>query len=477
MTNVATSDRAVSGSFADPRAAIDSQLSTLASCGEETRPRVAELQAQAGITLDLLEQKGDPDAADEAAALLKLVQVLADDLREDRSDQCVARILFAVDGHLKRGPSPLGYVADNIPIWLDAHRDEPKKFSYCLRVVPPAGISIERVLNAGAQKQVFVASWPEVTPHKVAFKQFCEADGSKSGDTFSHPLRGHHPNIIETFTVGNPGDGEDTFLVERLLSTTLSYGWDFGGLGEIVNLIRDIAHALSFVHGYNRIHGDVKLENIGFEDLYILLDFGLCRSEPTDNYAWTPTGNVRALAPELLHGHANTASSDVWALGSVAFAALTGQPPFFEPDEKQHGFAKAERDRVLGELAERADDSRWMRGTERRLAAAVPELELRELLMDMLESDPARRPTARQVFDRCNKCLAQFLRPVQTTVRAAPEEELKSLLYLQDYGGLPLAGRSQRRALADTAEHIDTGQLSDRGRLALTELKAEIEPR
>lgn len=439
--------------------------------------RIDDLQAQIDATLDSLETEGRSNAIDEAAALEEMVQALAEHLRTDWSERWVAQVLFLVDGHLKQDPPSLRYIADNIASWLDHHVDEPDKFNYCLQVVPPAGIAIESVLNAGAQKQVFIARWPEVTPYKVAFKRFHDPDGTESGDAFSHPLRGHHPNIIETFPLGNAGDGDDVFLVERLLSTTLFYGWDFGGLGEIVNLIRDIAHALSFVHSYNRIHGDVKLENIGFEGLYILLDFGLCRSEPTDACAWTPTGNVRALAPELLHGNANTSQSDVWALGSVAFAALTGQPPFFKPDDQQQGFVGTERDRILGKLAVRADDPAWQQHNDQRLTAAVPELELRQLLQEMLDPEPGCRPSARQVFERCNKCLGQFLRPVQAIVQAAPEKELASLLYLMDSGGLALASRSQRAAIGDVAERIDAEKLNPVERARLGELKTAIGPR
>jgi serine/threonine protein kinase len=437
------------------REAISANLSSLSQCGDEARARIGDLQSQTASLLDKLEKAGEDDAA---AALEELIGSLVRKLRE-WSAHHVAQVLFLVDGHLKQDPPSLRYIADNIEEWLTAHVDEPDKFSHCLKISPPSGIVIERVLNAGAQKQVFVARWPEVSPHKVAFKQFHDSDGSGSGDSFPHPLRGHHPNIIETFPLNNQGEGGNVYLVERLLSTTLSYGWDFPGLGEIVNLVRDIAHALSFVHGFNRIHGDVKLENIGFEDFYILLDFGLCRSEPSNSTAWTPTGNVRGLAPEQLHGKANTKKSDVWALGSVAFAALTGRPPYFRSDEKQAGFSSQERERTLARLSERADDTQWQRENDRRLTAAVPELALQQMLREMLEPDPELRPTAKQVFEVCNDRLAHFLRPVQTTVQPRTHKRFTELLYLQEIGDLSLASSGQLAATRAIAERIDPSEL------------------
>jgi hypothetical protein len=463
--------------IADTQEAVCSRLNTLASHGRDTKAEVPGLIAEAEVQLAALEQGGQAEDIAEAAALGEVSQVLAERLPARWTDVCAAQVLFHVGWRLKQKPLSLRYIADNIGAWLDNHVDQPDKFNFCLQLSPPAGIAIEKVLNAGAQKQVFVARWPEVTPHKVAFKHFRDPDGAGSGDAFSHPLRGHHPNIIETFPLENIGEGDDVYLVERLLSTTLYYDWDFAGLGEIVNLLRDIAHALSFVHSYKRIHADVKLENIGFEGVYILLDFGLCRSEPADSCAWTPTGNVRAMAPELLRGEANTAASDVWALGSVAYSSLTKRPPFLTPREKQHGFGKAERKRKLESLAKRTNDPEWSRDVNRRLAAAVPEIPLRLLLAEMLHPDPAFRPSARQVFERCRQELPQFLRPVDPITQAPPQADLKSLQYLQESGDLSLASRPQRIALHDAARHIDVNQLDEGEQRQLKELQAEIEPR
>lgn len=463
--------------FADARETVQAQIATLTSCGKETAREVARLTAAADATLAAAEQSTGLTGSDEAAALSQIAQTLAERLPSKWTDVCAAQVLFFVDARLRQKPRSLRYIADNIESWLDNHVDQPDKFNFCLQISPPAGIAVESVLNAGAQKQVFVARWPEVTPHKVAFKHFHNSDGTGSGDAFSHPLRGHHPNIIETFPLENADDSDNVYLVERLLSTTLHYGWDFRGVGEIVNLIRDIAHALSFVHSYKRIHGDVKLENIGFDGLYLLLDFGLCRSEPTDICAWTPTGNVRAMAPELLHGEANTAASDVWALGSVAYAALTERPPFLTPREKQQGFDKAERKRKLESLAKRADMPEVRDDIDRRLTEAVSEIQLQRLLREMLDHDPKRRPTARQIFQRCNEKLPQFLRPVDAIVQATPKEELESLLYLKSSDSFSLASRGQLTSLGDAARHIDIDQLEEIDRLQLNELQAAIKSR
>lgn len=475
MTNLAPTDHVASPSPSAPPGEIEAQLSTLSSRGKEVRKRIDGLRERVGATIGALEASDDPSGAEEAQALARIIRALAEKLGEGWSDPSAAHVLFSFDVHLKEGKLSLVYVADNIETWLENHKNSPTNFNFCLQIKPPPGIYIDRVLNAGAQKQVFVARWPEVTTHEVAFKHFHDSNGANSGDAFPHPLRGHHPNIIETFVLDGMGSGDDVYLVERLLHTTLSDDWDFGGVAEVVNLIRDIAHALSFVHGYNRIHGDIKLDNIGFEaGCYILLDFGLCRSEPADSCAWTPTGNVRALAPELLVGDANTARSDVWALGSVAFAALVGRPPFFKRDEKQQGFGDR-RAQIIEKLASRVADPDWRSEIDRQLTDRVPELGLQQLLREMLDFNSAVRPTARQVFERCNETLGQYLRPVSTTAQPAPSDDLKSLLYLKESGNLSLASRSQQIAVRDAAKRIETDQLEAVERAQLSELRKAVD--
>ena len=80
------------------------------------------------------------------------------------------------------------------------------------------------------------------------------------------------------------------------------------------------------------MHRDVKPANVLLSAEHVYLgDFGLSRLQGageriTESGAWI--GTVDYMSPEHLRGEPCDARSDVYALGCVLFAALTGEPPF-----------------------------------------------------------------------------------------------------------------------------------------------------
>jgi serine/threonine-protein kinase len=95
-----------------------------------------------------------------------------------------------------------------------------------------------------------------------------------------------------------------------------------------------VAAALDAAHAAGLVHRDVKPANVLLAsdvDHAYLSDFGLMRAlDPqvplTDSGRWM--GTVDFAAPEQLSGERVDARSDVYSLGCVLFAALTGKPPF-----------------------------------------------------------------------------------------------------------------------------------------------------
>lgn len=442
--------------------AIIGQLEALRSHGGRSGQRVARLRH--AIEQQFFQERSEEDVLE---SLQELLETLKTELGQGEwSDRARAHIIFQLAERLADAPETLPYINDNIKTWLTEHHDAPSVV-LCLKLVPPDGISVVRVLDSGAQKQVFVAKWPEVTSLPVALKHFKAGTlghGQQHlGDAFPHPLRGHLPNIIETFVLSEDKDSGEVFLVERLLGQTLKDGWDFGGVAEVANLIRDIGNALSFVHGQSHMHGDIKLDNMGIESgRYILLDFGLCRREASvTEQMWTPTGNLRTRAPELLReNQPNSSKSDVWALGAVAFQALVGHPPLFRQEEKQAGFLGSEREEAIDLLAERADPARWNAQVSLPLQGAVPEYDLRGLLEGMLAFDANARPTAAEVVSRCDMGLGWMVRPAEPTPRLSPLAELDQLHYLYDKGDLALASKSRRLELGEVARRLQEISLS-----------------
>ncbi|WP_167653814.1 protein kinase domain-containing protein, partial [Pseudomonas viridiflava] len=104
--------------------------------------------------------------------------------------------------------------------------------------------------------------------------------------------------------------------------------------------LRDIAlpllDALACAHARGVLHGDMKPSNVMLsEDGVRLFDFGLGQAEEgvmpglphlsRDRFnAWTPG----YAAPELLEGHALSASGDVYGVAGVIFELAEGKHPF-----------------------------------------------------------------------------------------------------------------------------------------------------
>jgi hypothetical protein len=145
-----------------------------------------------------------------------------------------------------------------------------------------------------------------------------------------------HPHIVPILAAGE-ADGQ-LYIVMRLVEgQSLADLLRQGGalpLDVAVGVIIQAAGALSAAHRAGIVHRDVKPGNIllGGDVPYhvFLTDFGLAVSE-TASRSLTATGEwigtLEYAAPEQLRGDAVDARADVYALGCVLFACLTGHPP------------------------------------------------------------------------------------------------------------------------------------------------------
>ncbi len=145
-------------------------------------------------------------------------------------------------------------------------------------------------------------------------------------------------------------------------------------------LVGKIADALAHAHAAGVLHRDLKPSNILLDATGEphLADFGLAAPLEGAGDLTSPgtvAGTPGFLAPELLAG-ADQASpqSDVYGLGAVLYACLTGRAPFV-------GDSTAA---ILAQLTEREPPS------PRLLNPAVPR-DLETLCLKSLEKDPARR--------------------------------------------------------------------------------------
>jgi len=113
------------------------------------------------------------------------------------------------------------------------------------------------------------------------------------------------------------------------------------------NIIKELISAVMYLHSYKIFHGDIKPENILYNDKKILLiDFGLSGHVDSQNlsmqtswfrspemmWACLKTGilNVSIKHINIFMQVVNNLSSDLWALGCVIFYIISSYHPFKE---------------------------------------------------------------------------------------------------------------------------------------------------
>ncbi|MBX7099708.1 MAG: protein kinase, partial [Myxococcaceae bacterium] len=145
-----------------------------------------------------------------------------------------------------------------------------------------------------------------------------------------------HPNVVPVYDVGRH-DGRPFLVMKRLDGDTLAARLrEKGGLtrDETLQLFKQLAQGIDFIHEKGFIHRDIKAHNImvGPQGQATLLDFGILRSQ-RGNDALTRTGVVMGtphyMAPELALGLTDVDHRvDLYALAVVLFECLTGTLPF-----------------------------------------------------------------------------------------------------------------------------------------------------
>jgi serine/threonine-protein kinase len=145
-----------------------------------------------------------------------------------------------------------------------------------------------------------------------------------------------HPNIVPVYEVGSH-NGRPYFSMKYIEGRTLSQVLVDGPLPsrEAARIMAAVSSAIHFAHTRGVLHRDLKPSNIILDqfDQPHVMDFGLAK-QTTDAATLTKTGAVLGtpayMAPEQAAGARGEVgpASDVYSLGVILYATLTGRPPF-----------------------------------------------------------------------------------------------------------------------------------------------------
>ncbi|MEL7265667.1 MAG: protein kinase, partial [Planctomycetota bacterium] len=229
-----------------------------------------------------------------------------------------------------------------------------------------------------------------------------------------------HPNIVPIYQVGEH-NGQHFFAMGLVEGKSLEEWIRREPMNSMMAaaILRQIAQAIAYAHAQNVVHRDLKPANVLLAESDSsasqslsprITDFGLAKrvDRPDD---LTGTGNIVGtpsyMAPEQAVG--DTAgvgpSIDIYAIGAVGYALLTGQPPF-------RGASAID---TIRQVIQREPVP------PRQINSEIPR-DLETILLKCLQKEPARRyETATALSEDLERFIAGDeirARPITRTERA-----------------------------------------------------------
>jgi serine/threonine protein kinase len=198
--------------------------------------------------------------------------------------------------------------------------------------------TLGRLIGKGSFGKVYLATHKLTNGSKVVLKSANKGDSNLAREIHHH-RQFVHPHIARLYEVivtetlvwlvleYCPGDELYNYLVQH------------GRLpvDKVQKTFTQLVGAVSYVHQQSCVHRDLKLENILLDkhENVKLCDFGFTREyEGKANHLQTFCGTICYSAPEMLKGEKYAGEKvDVWSLGVILYALLTGELPFDDDDD------------------------------------------------------------------------------------------------------------------------------------------------
>lgn len=263
---------------------------------------------------------------------------------------------------------------------------------------------VESLVATGGMGEVYRARDAKGVPVALKILRQHLVASPQAADRFETEARAasalNHPNIVGICESGESSAGL-YIAMEWVDGPTFREVLDAGAVSaqQAIDWGGQAARAVAAAHAAGILHRDIKPENmmLGREGLLKILDFGLARLEgpvridvdssgASGTISGTLSGTLLYMPPEILRGELATSASDVYSLGAFLYELWAGR----------HPFAAATPLEVFEAIECRVVVAPSV------LCENVPR-EIDELILRMLDREPARRPSASEaaeVFSR-----------------------------------------------------------------------------
>ena len=211
-----------------------------------------------------------------------------------------------------------------------------------------------------------------------------------------------HPNIVQ-FGAAYRVDQSLWLIMELMEGGSLTNIATYCDCQEphIAYFAREILQALAYMHSQNKIHRDIKTDNVLLtNDGHVKLgDFGYtAQLEYSSQNRKSIVGTPYWMAPELIRSQPYSFPVDIWSLGILCRELAEGEPPYVEVPPMRALFLIVSQG--IPPISDR----------ERRSP------EFLDFVESCLKSDPSKRPTAEELLKHPflkKACDIKYIPPLQ----------------------------------------------------------------
>ena len=198
------------------------------------------------------------------------------------------------------------------------------------------------VLGHGTMGTVYLGEHSRLqTKAAIKLLHHSKRDDARSIDRFEREAAAaahiRHANVVQVFDFGSEEDGTLYIVMEFVNGAPLTEWLEAResiSVGEVLSIARGILEALAVAHGQSVTHRDIKPANVSIVEAHgrvqpKLMDFGVAKLDwQGKKTVEMAAGTPEYMSPEQCSGEKVDARSDLYAVGCLLYALLTGRPPF-----------------------------------------------------------------------------------------------------------------------------------------------------